>query len=215
MRKRSDVPSGREESKFIFTRCLSDVLSLIIKFGESHGLTREDISFLKIDTIIGLFNDPHSSERAMVEALRSEIEQNKAEHYTITQSVLLPPLLVDESEFFEFSQFQAAPNFITTKRVVANVVACSSPSQSNLDISKISGSVAFISSADPGYDWLFTHNIAGLVTQYGGLNSHMSIRCAELGIPAIIGCGDKNFHHWKKAHCIDIDCANKAVSIVS
>ena len=39
----------------------------------------------------------------------------------------------------------------------------------------------------------FPYNIAGLVTQYGGANSHMAIRCAELGIPAAIGIGDKQY----------------------
>ena len=35
-----------------------------------------------------------------------------------------------------------------------------------------------------------------LVTQYGGANSHMAIRCAELGIPAVIGAGEKSFEEW-------------------
>ena len=45
--------------------------------------------------------------------------------------------------------------------------------------------------ADPGFDWIFSKDIKGLVTKYGGSNSHMAIRCAEFNIPAAIGCGDQ------------------------
>ena len=50
----------------------------------------------------------------------------------------------------------------------------------------------FLENADPGYDFIFSYNIKGLITEYGGSNSHMSIRCLELGIPAIIGIGSRN-----------------------
>ena len=75
--------------------------------------------------------------------------------------------------------------------------------------------ITFIRSADPGYDFLFTKNISGLVTQYGGANSHMAIRCAELGIPAVIGAGEKNFNAWVKAQVLELDCSNKLVRIVA
>ncbi len=75
----------------------------------------------------------------------------------------------------------------------------------------ISGKIVFIPSADPGYDFLFDKGIGGLVTQFGGMNSHMAIRCAELGLPAVIGVGEKNFQTWKKASCLEIDCRKKQV----
>ena len=73
----------------------------------------------------------------------------------------------------------------------------------------------FVASADPGYDWIFSKNIGGLVTMYGGANSHMAIRAAELKIPAIIGAGEKNFSTWSRASLIEIDCENKKVVILS
>ena len=41
---------------------------------------------------------------------------------------------------------------------------------------------------------LFSHGIKGLITKFGGSNSHMAIRCLELEIPAIIGMGEKKFN---------------------
>ena len=46
--------------------------------------------------------------------------------------------------------------------------------------------IVCIENADPGYDFLFNKNIKGLITKYGGLNSHMAIRCAELNLPSLI-----------------------------
>jgi phosphoenolpyruvate-protein kinase (PTS system EI component) len=75
--------------------------------------------------------------------------------------------------------------------------------------------VVCIKSADPGYDYLFSKNIGGLITCYGGANSHMAIRCAEMGIPAVIGCGENNFERYCKAKNIEIDASNKQVKILS
>ena len=57
-------------------------------------------------------------------------------------------------------------------------------------LKKLKNKIIMIKSADPGYDYLFSKKISGLITQYGGANSHMAVRCAELGIPAVIGVGN-------------------------
>ena len=77
------------------------------------------------------------------------------------------------------------------------------------DIDKISlnGKVILIEGADPGFDWIFTQKIAGLITKYGGVNSHMAIRCAEFGIPAAIGCGEQSFERLIKSNKVHLDCA--------
>ncbi len=38
--------AGREYVKFVFTRALSDALSMIVRWGEYHGLSRDDPSYL-------------------------------------------------------------------------------------------------------------------------------------------------------------------------
>lgn len=74
--------------------------------------------------------------------------------------------------------------------------------EEKINSAPLEGKIVFIKSADPGYDFLFTKNIAGLITQYGGANSHMAIRCAELGIPAVIGAGEKSFEEWSNYNTI-------------
>ena len=60
-----------------------------------------------------------------------------------------------------------------------------------LEIKHLSNKIIFIENADPNYDWIFAYKIKGLVTKFGGINSHMAIRCSELSIPAVIGCGEQ------------------------
>ena len=80
---------------------------------------------------------------------------------------------------------------------------------------ELSGKVVLIESADPGYDWIFSHNIAGLATKFGGANSHMAIRCAELDIPAAIGCGEQLFERMVKASEISLDCGSELIVPIS
>jgi phosphoenolpyruvate-protein kinase (PTS system EI component) len=80
------------------------------------------------------------------------------------------------------------------------------------DAPDIDGCIVLIESADPGFDWIFSHEILGLVTQYGGANSHMAIRCAEFGLPAAIGCGEQLFEALAKAPVIELNCAARKLS---
>ena len=75
--------------------------------------------------------------------------------------------------------------------------------------------VVCIENADPGYDFLFSKNIKGLVTKYGGQNSHMAIRCAELNIPALIGVGDQMFQKITNSEYIKIDCILKKIDLIN
>jgi phosphoenolpyruvate-protein kinase (PTS system EI component) len=74
---------------------------------------------------------------------------------------------------------------------------------------EIAGAVVCIENADPGFDWIFLRGIAGLVTKFGGANSHMAIRCAELGVPAAIGCGEQTFDRVVRAGRVELDCAER------
>ena len=66
--------------------------------------------------------------------------------------------------------------------------------------------IILLENADPGFDFIFSNNIKGLITKYGGANSHMSIRCFELEIPAAIGVGDIIYEKIKNSKRINLDC---------
>ena len=55
----------------------------------------------------------------------------------------------------------------------------------------------------------FSKKIKGLITKFGGQNSHMSIRSSELSLPAAIGVGDEIYNSLKNKKYINLDCLNK------
>ena len=66
-----------------------------------------------------------------------------------------------------------------------------------------------------GYDFVFSHKINGLITAFGGPNSHMSIRCNEFGIPAAIGIGDKKFQQLINNDTLFLDCKKSDYSFMT
>ena len=194
---------GREYAKFIFTKCLSDAIKLIEKLGEKYDINKQDMSNLDINVIMRLYSSLDIKD--LPDILSENIKNNK-EAYEITNCIKLPHLIIDESDIYQFSLDKLAPNFVTLKRIEGEVLL-----ERDFNIQSMDGKIVFIKSADPGYDWIFSKSIKGLVTMYGGANSHMAIRTAELGICAIIGVGELNFNNWSKAKTLLIDCNNKFV----
>jgi phosphohistidine swiveling domain-containing protein len=193
----------RESSKFEFTRNLSDAIRLIGDFGAMHGFSREEMSYVNIDCFYELYRSSAEPEQL----LGQSIEKGKAS-YAKTCQVILPPLITSTDDIWSFKLPDTEPNFITQKRVTAEIVKTT-------DSTSLDGKIVCISSADPGFDWLFSHDIAGLITCYGGANSHMAIRSNELGLPAVIGAGEMRYNLWSGSRRVEIDCANCKVEVIS
>jgi len=81
-------------------------------------------------------------------------------------------------------------------------------------IPDIENKIVIIENADPGYDWIFAKNPVGLITKYGGVASHMAIRCAEIGLPAAIGCGEMLYDKLIQSSKIGLDCVNEQIMIL-
>jgi phosphohistidine swiveling domain-containing protein len=123
--------------------------------------------------------------------------------HSLAQAIDLAPLLIESDDIFAYERHPSQPNFVTTSRVVAKAVdLAENPAESP----SLDGLIVLIPQADPGFDWLFGHSIAGLVTMYGGANSHMTIRAAEFGLPAAIGVGQALYDRLADADMIELDC---------
>lgn len=193
---------GREYSKFIFTNSLSDAMTLFKELGEENGFNVEDCAYSNINIIKTLYSSSENVKKVFYDS----INYGKTSHET-TKKIVLPPLIIKENDIWSFNQPSLEPNFITLKNVTSKV-------RFSNDLKNLKGGILFIPSADPGYDWIFSHEISGFVTMYGGMNSHMAIRAGELGIPAVIGAGEVLYNKWKKAKSLYIDCANRKVEIL-
>ena len=188
----------RENSKFVFTRSLSDMLELIKVFGKFHKLNNENLSKLKINQIFKLNKNKIKfiKKKYLLKNLVNYDEKSK-----------LPYLVTNINDLFVASNLLTKPNFITDKQVRGETRLISLKKYDK----NLTKKIVLIENADPGYDWIFSKNIMGLVTKYGGVNSHMSIRCEELSLPAVIGIGEENYEKIKNFAIVTLNCKNEQI----
>ena len=144
-----------------------------------------------------------------IESLKRHINENKNE-YNSNKSIFLPDVIRNcENLFIQFKNFDKI-NFISSKSITSKIEKFNKQK-----IKKNYNCIVCIENADPGYDFLFNKNIKGLITKYGGLNSHMAIRCSELNLPSLIGVGEKNFNKIITHKIININCKEKKLNYIN
>ena len=190
--------AARERAKFAFTRGVSDALRELCDWGTAIGVSRQDLANIKLSDLIGAGEDPSK--------LSEYSAAGRAAH-RLSQATLLHHLIMSPEEIDIVYPARSEPTYIGKDTVIARAATLTSNETPDLN-----GAIVLIESADPGYDWIFTHAIAGLVTKYGGANSHMAIRCAEFGLPAAIGCGERIFEGLKHAGMLELDCSARRLS---
>lgn len=194
---------GREYAKFVFTKHLSQILEYTAKWGEQKGLSREELSFLSINDIVNFLYMPLTDNPTSFYTERIKKGRN---NFDVASSFKLSYLIRSVRDVHIVPMQRSLPNFIGNQRVEREVVELTPYLK---DIPDLDNKIICIEGADPGYDWIFTRNIAGLVTKYGGANSHMAIRSAEYNIPAAIGCGEQPYERiLKHSKCL-LDCQGK------
>ena len=199
----------RESFKFEFTKNLSLALELLADAGEELGFDREMLSHISIESIQGL--SPSSGISEIVDLWHSQIEGKKVSdqfyHY-----ITLPSLVFGEEDFEIIQSHTVRPNFSTNSLIRGELINLDTINVE--DYNFVSGSIVLLEKADPGYDWIFSKGIKGLITRFGGAASHMAIRCAEFGIPAAIGCGEVIYKDIKDRQVIELDCKKKLITVI-
>lgn len=188
----------REYFKFEFTKSLSLALELLGKIGKSLDIDRKQLSYLEIPDILA--SEYYTSPNELRALWLSIIDQRRR-MYVEKSKLVLPEIIINEQDIDIIKIEESRPNFITNKSIVGEVVLL----EENKD-AKIEDKIVVITKADPGFDWIFTKNIKGLITKYGGVASHMAIRCAEFSIPAAIGCGEKIYNYITGLVNVELDC---------
>lgn len=193
---------ARERAKWEFSKNVSEALVLIERLGGRLGFTREECSFFTMRDFEDVYTTATDARALLRRAVRSGRRRER-----MASAVMLPALLSDPAEVWSFSTAASEPTFVTNNIVSAPPVLEPTTHQS------VVGRIALIRAADPGYDWIFCHGIVGLITAYGGTNSHMAIRAAELSVPAVLGVGEECLTEWARAERLQIDCRNHAVRV--
>jgi len=200
---------NREYAKFEFTRSLSQALELISEAGRMLGFKREDMSHVDWPTLYKYKNPEFMALDYARQILGKSIERHRRERkwYDI---VILPPVIASEKDLYVISPYRALPNFITNKTAAGEILCLDSKNMAGN--SNINGRIVLLENADPGYDWIFTKKPLAIVTRYGGVASHMAIRCAEFGIPAAIGTGEVLFTLLQRSIYVRLDCERKLIA---
>jgi phosphohistidine swiveling domain-containing protein len=188
-----EARQAREHGKYALSRAVSLVLERIAELGAQAGLDRDTLGWLTL----GELELPTAVQRARADAAR--------ERHRIDALLRLPPVLDPAASLDIVAIDAGTPTFIGDGRVVARLVrvdASTSPA------AVPHGAALAIESADPGFDWIFTRAPAALITAYGGPNSHMAIRCAELRVPAVLGLGVERWRRIAAADGVVVDTAS-------
>lgn len=199
---------GREYSKFVYTNTLSHSLRFLQEWGVGLGLTREDLAYLEWGDIVNiLYGNICADEKGL-----NELIANSRRQYTIREALELPILISQVSDLFFFEKALLEPNYITQKKILAEIVVLDSAVTASPDLKH---KIIMIPCADPGYDWLFSQQIGGLITMYGGANSHMAIRSAELRLPAAIGVGEMIYSKLTQATTVSLNCEIRSINVIN
>ena len=202
---------GREYAKFMFSRNLSAAIESLAEYGVSIGVEREVLAHVPL----GAFFDLRAGRldtASHSDWLRSMAEDNRRQ-LDIAKMVELPPVLFDKIDFSVFMYPNTQPNYVGSGSMTAPVIDMAQVK--NNEQVNLTGKIVMIPQADPGYDWLFGQEISGLITMYGGANSHMAIRAAEFGLPAAIGIGEKRYAQLADAQILLLDSGNRQLQVVS
>ncbi len=197
----------RENLKFEFTKNLSDALELISEASQQLNFSKNEISNLEIQTIF--YDTKNLSKQILINKWQKLINKEKNKH-VLNNHLVLPPIISSKNDFDLILYPSAKPNFITSKNIVSEIIFLNDDDEVN----NLENKIVLLENADPGFDWLFSYNISGLITKYGGVASHMAIRCSELGIPAAIGCGEILYEKLQLASKILLDCVNDQIIII-
>ncbi len=200
-----DAIRGREEAKFHFTKNVNQILEYAVSCSDALGIPRDDVAFLTLEDLTRHAYQSKPPQRSAL--LKRIVQENKAD-YAYTRSIVLPPILHDERNVWYFHMLDNKPNYITQKSVAGDVAHIQ---PDRFDKDALEGKIVLIENADPGYDWIFSHPIKGLITKYGGVASHMSIRATEFNLPAAIGCGEAIFNYVKGSRSVELNCATQQI----
>ena len=197
--------AGREQAKFVFTRNVSDSLEWLLRWGEGLSLSREHLANLEIEPILGTLTTPPLTD---LTAYFLDLAERGRQLSVRSRALKLSHLIRDARDLYVIPQHRCEPNFIGSVHVYGSVARIDVATSGNTSLFH---KIACIENADPGFDWIFGRGILGLITKYGGANSHMAIRCAEFGVPAAIGCGEQTFERIVAAGAVDLNCSEKVL----
>ncbi len=190
---------SREYAKFVFTKSINIILEKITSFAQMKKNKLIEIENLTLDQIMHLSKTSKTNIKNKINKYIKDTELNKI--------IKLPEIIFEKEIAYVGASVVSIPNFVTEQNITAKTLFLENKIGKKIK-NNLDNKIILLENADPGFDFIFSFKISGLVTKYGGANSHMTIRCNELNIPAAIGCGDAIFNKLKQSNEINLNCKN-------
>lgn len=193
----------REFGKFCFSKSIDEIFKNIIFLGNKYNIKRNDLAFLDINYLLKY--NYNLDDGKIEHEIKNNIKVNK-EKYIFNKKISLPNVILSHKDIYTNSYFKDKINFYGSENCIGETLFLKDNKKYNYN-----NKIVCIENADPGYDFLFSKNLKGLITKYGGANSHMSIRCAELNLPSAIGVGDRLFQNAINSRKIKLNIEEKKI----
>ena len=197
---------NREYAKYIFTKSIDLVFRELKKIARRTKININEISYIDIKFILNLY---YNLDNQNISDKIKQISNENKKIYKFNLKIMLPEILSSYQDIYSYSENINKVNFVGNKTVILNTIFYKKEIKT-----KLKNKIVCIESADPGYDFIFNENIGGLITKFGGANSHMAIRCAELGLPAAIGVGSLLFKNITDAKIISLNPSSNKIDII-
>ena len=197
---------NREYAKYIFTKSIDLVFRELKKIARRTKININEISYIDIKYILNLY---YNLDNQNISDKIKQISNENKKLYKFNLKIMLPEILSSYQDIYSYSENINKVNFVGNKTVILNTVFYKKEIKT-----KLKNKIVCIESADPGYDFIFNENIGGPITKFGGANSHMAIRCAELGLPAAIGVGSLLFKNITDAKIISLNPSSNKIDII-
>ncbi len=197
----------REIFKYEFTKTVSFILETLKRIALESGISITEFAYLRLED----FRDLDNREKEKLRDILIAIIQHRKSLFDKSSFVKLPDVISGSTDFYYFEEITAKPNFITTLRITADILYFSNIQSVN--VNELNGKIILKETMEPGCDWILLYPIAGIITKFGGVASHIAIRCRELNIPAVIGCGNY-FDVLKNTKKIKIDSLNQKIHVI-
>ncbi len=171
---------SRENSKFMYSKAIDLTLNQI---KQNHNLDENKIKNLNFEFFSKTGKIFYESENSYFE---------------------LPDIITNSNDFLFFENLNTKPNFIGQNIVKGELSPISEKKNQ-----RYKNKIILLPNADPGWDWILNLPIKGMITKYGGPNSHMAIRASEKNITSVFGVGDDLFKELQNSNILEIDPLNK------
>ena len=163
---------------------------------------------MEIEDVINLYYNLDGRDLSKI--FNEKIKMNK-QIYFDNSKITLPEVILNKKDIYFFKPLKTRINFVGRQIINGSIYILSSQNKKKINLDN---KIIFIENADPGFDFIFSHKIKGLVTKFGGMNSHMAIRCSENNVQAAIGVGEKLFNNLSENKKIMINGENQIIKSI-